>query len=440
MIDQTEQPFRGPIAYLTGEYPRATDTFIQREVMALRKRGIDIVTCSIRRTSADHHVGPEQREEARNTFCVIAAARSPMITLRSHASAIFHNPGRYVSALGLALRTGSPGLRALIYQIIYFAEAVVLSNHLKRNGVVHLHNHIATSSCTVAMLASAISGIPYSFTVHGPDIFFEPKRWRLDEKISRASFIACISEYCRSQAMIFSDPIHWPKLHIVHCGVDVGRYADAAENVRRSNETGGQRLLFVGRLSVVKGLSILFAALKTLRPSFPNLEVRLIGDGPERAKLEDETRSLGIDNIVEFAGYKSQDEVTAALQETDILILPSFAEGLPVVLMEAMASRVPVITTRIAGVPELVEDGVHGFLIPPGDVDAIEHAIRELMGDPAQRASMGEAACGKVTAEFNIEYESAWLAGLFEAYVSASERPAKRPAAQKRALQPEGCD
>lgn len=427
MTHHPQPSVKGKIAYLTGEYPRATDTFIQREVMALRRHGLEVVTCSIRKTSADHHVGPEQREEARNSFYVLAAARSPVNLLRAHGARFIDNPGRYASAFGLALSTGSPGIRAFIYQIIYFLEAVVLADHLKRNGVVHLHNHIATSSCSVAMLASAVSGIPYSFTSHGPDEFFEPKRWRLDTKIARASFVVCISEFCRSQLMVFSDPVDWKKLHIVHCGVDLARYETEAAEQRVPRNATQQRLLFVGRLAAVKGVPILIAALASLRQTFPDMRITMIGDGPERAKLEDEARTLGLSGIVDFVGFKSQAEVAASLQQTDILILPSFAEGLPVVLMEAMASRVPVIATRIAGVAELVDDGVHGILVPPGDIHSLEKAIGVLLKDPDRRFAMGIAARKKVSAEFDVERETAWLAQLFQSYVNRTAQPAKRP-------------
>jgi glycosyltransferase involved in cell wall biosynthesis len=215
-------PLPGPIAYLTGEYPRATDTFIQREVAALRDLGFVIETCSIRRTGPEHIVGPEQQAEQGRTFHVLPATLGPR-GLIAQIKALRH-PGRYLKTLALAWKTAPKGVRGRLYNLMYFAESVTLADHLRRRGVVHLHNHIAKASCTVAMLASALTGIPYSFTLHGPDIFFEPYHWRLDAKIERAAFVACISAFCRSQAMLFSDQRHWEKLHIVHCGVDPALY------------------------------------------------------------------------------------------------------------------------------------------------------------------------------------------------------------------------
>lgn len=405
----------GPVAYLTGEYPRATDTFIQREVAALRGCGLSIKTCSIRRTGSEHHVGEEQRTEAARTFHVLEATARPLGSLQAHGAALLRDPVRYFRALGLAWRTAPAGFKGHLYNLIYFAEAVVLARYLLANGVVHLHNHIAKSSCTVAMLASAVSGIPYSFTLHGPDIFFEPYHWRLDEKIARAAFVACISHFCRSQAMIFSSQAHWARLHIVHCGVDPALY-DAPAG------TAGRRLLFVGRLAAVKGVPVLLHALKGVVQDHPDVRLTLIGDGPERAALEAEARALGLAGVVDFLGYKAQAEVAVALRDADIFVLPSFAEGLPVVLMEALAARVVVLTTRIAGVGELVEDRVSGRLVAPGDPEALEQALRELLdASPEQRRAMGEAGRARVMAEFNSVTEAGKLARLIAA--AAGGRP-----------------
>ncbi|WP_353473411.1 glycosyltransferase [Salipiger sp. H15] len=392
------------IAYLTGEYPRASDTFIQREVAALRMLGHEVLTCSIRTTGPEHLVGPEQREEHARTFRVLAACRSPLRLLRAHARWLRH-PSRYLRALSLAWRTAPKGIRGRCFNLIYFAEAGVLASHLAEAGAQHLHNHIAKASCTVAMLASELSGIPYSFTIHGPDIFFEPLHWRIDEKARRARFVACISAFCRAQLMCFAAPGDWDRLHIVHCGIDPARYAPSAHD--------GQDLLFVGRLAGVKGVPLLLRALASLAPRHPALRLRLIGDGPERAALEAMTRDLGIAGRTEFLGYRSQAEVAEALAGADVFVLPSFAEGVPVVLMEALAAQVPVVTTRIAGVPELVEHGTSGLLVPPGDAEALAAALEVLLADPDRRRAMGAAGRARVEAEFDVTIEAAKLSALF---------------------------
>lgn len=395
------------IAYLTGEYPRATDTFIQREVAALRAMGREVLTCSIRQTGTEHHVGPEQRAEAAKTFHVLKTAKSPLHLLKCHWRFLREDAGRYFSALRLAVVTNPGGLKNTLYQLFYFAEAAVLGAHLRDQNVAHLHNHIAKSSCSVAMLMSEMTGIPFSFTLHGPDIFFAPEHWRLDKKIERASFVACISHFCRSQAMGFSPRGDWSKLHIVHCGVDPDRYKDA-------NAASGQKLLFVGRLASVKGLPILLQSLVDV----PEATLTVIGDGPGRSDLQSQARDLGVAQRVDFVGYKSQDEVADALKRHDIFVLPSFAEGVPVVLMEAMASQRPVIATQIAGIPELVEAGVDGLLVPPGNVAALTQALQTLVLDDKLQAKMGKSGRKKVCAAYHSDAEATWLSTLIDGYLS----------------------
>ena len=192
------------VGYLTGEYPRATDTWIQREIAALRRQGIEITTFSIRRPGPEHLVGPEQ-EEGQATTTYLLEQISPTRLLSDHLKRLIRSPRRYVETLNLAWRTKRPGIRGGLYQLFYFAEAVVLASEVERRGIDHLHNHLGDSSCTVAMLAADLARCPFSFTLHGPAIFFEPYTWRLDEKIKRSAFTACISHFCRSQAAIFAN-------------------------------------------------------------------------------------------------------------------------------------------------------------------------------------------------------------------------------------------
>lgn len=414
-----------PIAYLTGEYPRATDTFIQREVAALRRLGQPVLTCSVRRTGSEHLVGPEQKSEEKATFYVLAAAMSPIHLIWCHLLALAFGPGRYLNALWLALRSGAPGGRGVMYQLFYFAEAAVLAQHLRRNGVTHLHNHIAKSSCTLAMITSAMSGIPYSFTLHGPDIFFAPERWRLDKKIETARFVACISHFCRSQAMAFSDPDHWDKLHIVHCGVEPERYD--RQGGRQGERPRSGNLLFVGRLAPVKGLPVLFEALATLGKDIPDWHLTIVGDGSMRMKLEDLASKLNLAANITFAGYQSQDAVADILSDTDILVLPSFAEGVPVVLMEAMAARTAVIATQVGGVPELVENQKSGILVAPGNAPKLAKAIGDLLVAPEVAKAMGEIGRQKVLAEFTLEKEALWLMQLLQGYGKNAAPKTLRP-------------
>ena len=389
------------IAYLTGEYPRATDTFIQREVAALRELGVDVHTFSIRRTGDEHIVGTEQQRERDRTFYILPV--NAINLLLTHISLFISSPNRYLRALKLAWATRQNGLRAILYQLFYFLEAGILAKQIHQRQITHLHNHFGDSSCSVAMLAAELGGFSFSFTMHGPYIFFEPYKWRIDEKINRALFVACISHYCRSQGMIFASADKWQQMHIIHCGIDPALFDVVSHN------QSGKRLLYVGRLAAVKGLPIFLESLVMLQRSHPDILLTVVGDGPDRSKLEQMTEQLELSSNVKFVGYQSQTEVRQYIQQTDIFVMSSFAEGVPVVLMEAMAAGVPVVATQIAGVSELVENGVSGYLVPPGDAVSLAECIDKLFNDDQLRIVFGKAGRAKVEQEFNIHHEAARL-------------------------------
>lgn len=398
------------IAYFTGTYPRATDTFIQREVMGLRDLGLEVLTFAVRRPGDENIVGPEQAAERSQTNYLLPFNIGLMI--KAHLTLLLGNPSRYFSSVKLAWATSQPGLKGFLYQLIYFLEAGGLAHLITTQNITHLHNHIASSSCTVAMLAAELGGFTFSFTMHGPHIFFEPYRWRVDEKIKHAKFVACISHFCRSQGMIFSRPDQWDKLQIVHCGVDPNLF----ETV--THQGVGKRLLYVGRLAAEKGLPVLLEGLTELISLEPDLILTVVGDGSDRALLEQQVSDLGLQNHVRFLGYQSQSAVREHLKNTDIFVLPSFAEGIPVVLMEAMAAGVAVVATQVAGVSELVHSGVNGYVVPPGDRQALSDCVSFLMKDADTRNRLGAAARTKVEQEFNALTEVEKLYQLFtgEAY------------------------
>ncbi|MBC7138843.1 MAG: glycosyltransferase [Defluviimonas sp.] len=418
----------GPIAYLTGEYPKVSHTFIQREADALRAAGVRILPCTIRRAPPAAVVGAHQKAEERATFCVLEAAKSPARLVRAHLAALRRDRAAWWRTARLAQRTCPPGLKAGLWQLFYFLEAGVLAEYLHANSVRHLHNHFANSSGSVAMLTSEMSGIPFSFTMHGPAEFFEPKVWRLDEKVARAAFVAAISHFCRSQLMYFSPRQHWDRIRIVHCGVTPGHYG-RPERAGRKGRDGKVRITFVGRVDAVKGPVLLVEAAARLAARHPEMIVTVIGDGPDRAGAEALAARLGIADRVEFLGYQPQEAVAELLEEADMLVLPSFAEGVPVVLMEAMASRIPVVSTRIAGISELVEDGVSGYLVPPGDLETLVARIDALLSDPALRARMGAEGRAKVEAEFDLAAEAAWLREIFAGQLAGRLPEGLRPAA-----------
>jgi colanic acid/amylovoran biosynthesis glycosyltransferase len=388
---------------MTGEYLRLSPfVFIHREVAALRRLGFHVETFTIRGLAdSSEAVNDAQREEAATTFVVLPPAIGRL--LGSHARLLARSPDRWLRALRLAWSTRPPGPAALFRQLAYFAEAGVVAERMRERGLVHLHNHFASSSGTVAMLAAEMGGFTFSISEHGPDIFYAPEWWRLDAKFSRALFVACISHFCRSQVLIWTPVGRWHRVHIVHCGVDPAAYTPRIHRGR------GRRLLFTGRLAGVKGVPILLEALARFRNEHADVELALAGDGPDRTRLEAEAQRLGVGDRVRFPGYQSSDHVRSLLQETDVFVLPSFAEGVPVVLMEAMASGVPVVSTRVAGVAELVEQGVSGFVVPPGDVVALTDAIDALLADAELRGRFGAAGRRTIEREFDVAREAAWL-------------------------------
>lgn len=392
------------IAYMTGEYPRATDTFIQREVAALRDRGVHVQTFSVRRPHDKENVGPETQAERDRTYYVFPPR--VVATAGAHLTLLASAPGRYLRALRTALTVRPPGVKAFVWQLAYFVEAGVIAREVRRQDLAHLHNHFSNSSCSVAMLAAEMGGFTFSFTMHGPAEFFEPTYWRIDEKIRRALFVACISHFCRSQAMIFGPQEKWDRLHVVHCGVDPALFAA----VRHHGV--GNRLLFVGRLAGLKGLPVLLDAVARVKARHPDVKLTLAGDGPDRGRLAEQAARLGIGPNVQFLGYRSQAQVRELLQQTDVFVMGSFAEGVPVVLMEAMAAGVPVVATQVAGIPELVETAVNGLLVPPGDGASLAEAVSRLVSDAGLRSRMGANGRAKVAAEFNVRREAERLGDI----------------------------
>lgn len=401
----SESSKTNPIAYLTSIYPAASHTFILREIEGVRAVGLDVRPFSVRQPPESHLIGKPERRALAETFYVLKAAKNPLNLFKAQDMA-FTDPGRYFRTLKLAWTSSAPGVRARTRQFIYFAEATLLAYEFKRQNITHLHNHFADISANVAMLAAELANISFSYTLHGPAELYEPQKWALAEKTKRAKFVACISHFARSQAMYFSNPVHWKKLSIIHCGIRPEMY-DRCPSSRDEEQV---RLLFVGRLTAIKGLRVLLEAFTKARVENPKLHLTLVGDGDDRTHLETLAKHLG--DAIHFAGYQSQDNVAQALADTDIFVLPSFAEGVPVVLMEAMASSKPTITSLVAGIPELVEDGVTGYLVPPGDAETMASKILRLAGDPDLRHVMGEKGREKVVRDFNIDTESARIAAL----------------------------
>ena len=398
------------VLYFAAEYPRATDTFIQREITAVRAAGIDVESAAIRRPADEHMVGEEQRTERDRTTYLLPPSLGGL--LGAHLGLFVRSPRRYLSSIRLALSTKRAGVRGGLYQLFYFAEAGLLAKRLRDEQFDHLHSHLADVSTSIAMLASSLAAVPFSFTLHGPGVFFDANVWRLDAKIERAAFVSCISWFARSQAQLLAGADSASKLHIIHCGVDPDRYTDRSDASSPAASNQSFRLAFVARLDHVKGVGELIEAVAALAAEMPGLHLDLAGDGPDRAACEALVHRLGLADRITFHGYVNQTGVAQLLSTADAYVLPSFAEGVPVGLMEAQASGLPVIATQVGGVSELVIDEVTGYVCRPGDRVQLTERIASLASDPELRRQMGAAGRARVTADFNSALEGERLAAL----------------------------
>lgn len=401
------------ISYFTSSYPRATDTFIQREVVGLREARHEVFTSALRQPEGSNNVSELIRSEREKTIYLLPA--KPLVLIKVNIVALFKAPVTYLKTLWLAIKTRKPGIKGILYQFFYFQEALLLSRYLTEHKIQHIHNHFGDNSGMVTMLASQLSGVGYSITFHGPHIFFEPTLLALKEKVKFAKFIVCISNYCRSQIMLFSNADDWHKLHIVHCGVDVEAYS-VGEPVAKILSNDEFKLLYVGRLAAEKGVPVLLNSLIALKNEGYHFHLTLLGDGPERADLENKVRKHGLQENVHFGGFASQETVRKTLQNSDVFILPSFAEGVPVSLMEAMACGVPVIGTNVGGVTELIQHGISGLVVSPSDELSLKHAIANYIENEQLRENVKREARKTIEAQFNLNLEIAKLGKLIEKY------------------------
>nr|WP_314445825.1 glycosyltransferase family 4 protein [uncultured Sphingomonas sp.] len=403
------------IAYLTSQYPATSHTFIRREVSALRALGIDLETFSVRAPAAAELGSDIDRAEAAQTFTLLR--QSVGTFLRAHAGELLRHPAAYARTLMLALRHRPPGGKAALLSLAHFAEAILLAAELRRRGIAHLHNHFANSGATVGMLASQQAGTGWSFTIHGISEFDYPAGLLLGDKVAAASFVACVSFFGRAQAYRLVDGRDWNKLSVVRCGLELDRLPSPHE---RSGS--GVRMVLVGRLSPEKGIGGLLQAMSLLA-SEQRPELVIVGDGPMRGKLEAMVGDLGLGGLVTFAGRRSEAETLAEIARSDFLVLPSFMEGLPIVLMEAMALGKPVIATRVAGIPELVTHGEHGLLFTPSDWSELAAHIAALASDAGLRRRLGAAGPRRIAAEFDVNRSAVTLRHLFHQAAPSAASP-----------------
>lgn len=398
------------VAYFINQYPKVSHSFIRREILALERLGIKISRYALRGWDG-HLVDEEDINERKLTRYVLG--HGPLRLFLAVARVLLGSPLRFLISLKLALRVGMDAERPLPYHLVYLFEACQLLHWVRQRRVSHIHGHFGSNSAEVLMLLHSLGGPNYSFTVHGPEEFDAPRSHHLAEKIYHAAFVVAISSYGRSQLYRWVSHDHWRKIKIVHCGIEPLFYEGGAKCL-----PDNRRLVCVGRLCAQKGQLLLVEAAHRLAARGVEFELVLAGDGEMRAELEGLIQCYGLNSRVSITGWIDSGRVRKELLAARGLVLPSFAEGLPVVLMEAMALRRPVLTTYVAGIPELVIDGENGWLVPAGDLDALTMAMERFLTLPEERiASMGEAGYRRVQARHDIDTEVSRLAGYFREYV-----------------------
>jgi colanic acid/amylovoran biosynthesis glycosyltransferase len=403
------------VAYVLNTYPAPSHSFIRREIQALERRGL-----TVHRLAMRPHDGPladqRDRDEAALTEYVLAAGA--LALLGALTRCFVAAPFAVLAALGLALRLGWRSEAGLFRHLVYWVEAARVTRRSRELGAARLHAHFGTNAATVAMLAHAMGAPPFSFTVHGPEEFDKPALIGLAEKLERADFAVAISSYGRSQLCRLVAPRFWPKLQVVRCGIEPERYADPVPFPRGRP----LRLVCIGRLSEQKGHMMLIEAMAQLIGRGLWVHLVLVGDGPLRPQIERAIAREGLGEAIRLAGWLDEDGVQAEIAAAHAMVLPSFAEGLPVVLMEAMASARPVIATWIAGIPELVQPGRNGWLVPAGDPDALAEAIRDVAATANEKlVQMGKSARACALTRHDVDAEAGKLAALF------AQRPRTQP-------------
>lgn len=395
------------VAYVVNCYPRTSHSFIRREIQALETAGVEVSRYSFRPVDGEL-VTAADREEAVRTRVILDEGASGLL-LATLATAL-SRPRAFAGAFLQAVRMARRSQVGLVHHLAYLAEACVLLRWLAKSPVDHVHAHFGTNSTDVVLLCRMLGGPTFSFTSHGPDEFDRPEALGLREKIHGASFAVGVSSYGRSQLWRWADPDDWSKVHVVHCGLD----PDFLE-APRTPVPSAPRLVCVARLSEQKGHLLLLEAAARLAREGLDFELVLAGDGPLRPHIEQAIRRDGLEGSVRLAGWMSSDAVRELLVSSRGLVLPSFAEGLPVTIMESLALGRPVVTTAIAGIPELVEPGVTGWLIPAGSVEHLVDAMRAaLTAPPSEMDRMGSAGAARVARQHDASTEAAHLVALFE--------------------------
>lgn len=412
------------VAYLVSQYPMLSMIFIIREVLQLRRLGwrIDVASINAADRAGDGLTADEAAEADATYYLKPHGLRG---ALAAHVDTLRRTPRGWLRGMLAAVQLAGADLRALALNLAYFSEALMVGVWMRERGQCHLHAHLGSQAATVALFVKRVFGHGFSVTVHGPDEFYDAYRQYLPQKVAEADFICCISHYARSQLMRLAPYAHWHKLEVARLGVDPAHFAPRP---RPQPEDGVFELLCVGRLTPSKGQHLLIDALARLRGQGRRVRLRVVGAGPDRASLEEQVRHHALSEAVIFEGAVNQDRIRALYARADCFCIASFAEGIPVVLMEAMAMAVPCVTTRITGIPELIEDGRDGLLVAPSDVEGLAAAIERLIDDPALYERLACAGRRRVVEDYDLARNVDRLGEIFARRIAGAPARHGEPA------------
>jgi len=390
--------------HLIGQFPAINHGYLLAEVRHLRRLGFEVSVASV--SPPDRPAGklsPEEREEVARTYYLKSTPIAQV--LLSNVSEFLSHPLRYLRGLSFTLGLAGPRPKRLAYHLAYFGQAVLVGREMRRTAISHLH---ASFSATVALITTRVFPVTMSFGVYGFGELHDPVSTHLAERIHGALFVRSISGHGRGQLMLACDRSRWAKLVHVPLGIDASEFSPGPPRAISSP----LRLLCVGRLAPEKGQALLLEAVAALSMEGRPVYVRLVGDGPDRSWLETRAAELGIASNVEFVGWVDQARLIAVYAEADVFVLPSLAEGIPIVLMEAMAMEKPCIAPRITGIPELIEHGVDGLLFVVGDVDDLKKGIGRIMNSPERCRQIGKQARARVLRDYDMARNTELFAAL----------------------------
>jgi colanic acid/amylovoran biosynthesis glycosyltransferase len=399
------------VLYLIGQFPAINHSYLLSEVQHLRRLGVDVRVVSVSLPDrSSEKLSPQERQEADRTYYLKSVPASRALWL--NIAEAFCRPLSYLRGLTFALRLSGFGPRQVLYHLAYFAEAVLVGRYMRQLGISHVH---ASFSATVALITSRTFPVTMSFGVYGFGELHDPAATHLPERIAGAKFVRSISRYGRGQLMLTCDRTEWPKL--IYCPLGI----DSAEFFTRPPRAASAQpsLLCVGRLAPEKGQALLLEALAKLKVEGRSAHLTLVGDGPDLAWLQKRARELEINTNVEFEGWIDQARLMKLYSETDLFVLPSLAEGIPMVLMEAMAMQIPCIAPCIAGIPELISNGIEGMMFSVGDVNELTVALRSLLDSPECCLQIGEKARTRVARDYDMARNTEWFAQILREQLSA---------------------